>query len=60
MDQGGQVGGWQTGLSHIWVQINREEQLESETDCATLGSNMGKESFKTSGCKNLWGLEAVE
>ena len=30
-----------------------EEKLESETDYATQGSSMGKESLKTSGCKTL-------
>ena len=37
-----QVCGWQTGQSHIQVQINWEEQLGSETDCGTLGSSVGK------------------
>ena len=30
--------------------------MGSETDQTTQGSSAGKESFKTSGCKNLWGL----
>ena len=30
-----QGGGWQSGWSHICMQINREEQLESETDLST-------------------------
>ena len=51
-----QDGGWQTGWSHICVRIIWEEQLGSETDHTTQGSNMGKESLKTSGCKILWGL----
>ena len=49
-----QGGGWQTRLSHI--RINQEGQLGSETDHTTQGSSVGKESLKTSGCKNLWGL----
>ena len=49
--------GWQSGWSHICVRINQEEQLGSETDYATYGSNVGKESLKTFGCKNLWVLQ---
>ena len=30
---------WQTGRSHICVQINREEQLGSETDRRAQGSS---------------------
>ena len=30
--------------------------MGSETDHTIQGSSMGKESLKTSGCKNLWGL----
>ena len=45
------------GGSHICVQINQEEQLGSEIDYATQGSCVGKESLKTSGCKNLWVLQ---
>ena len=45
-----QGGGWQTqqgdglwtGWSHIRVQINREEQLGSETNCTTQSSSAGK------------------
>ena len=33
--------------------INWEEQLGNETDHATQGSSVGKDSLKTSGCKNL-------
>ena len=40
-------GGWQRGRSHIRVQINREEQLGSETDRTTQGSCQGKWSLKT-------------
>ena len=39
---GGRGSSWQTGQSHICVQISREEQLGSETDHATQGSSMGK------------------
>ena len=46
--------------SHICMQINWQEQLGSETDHTTQGSNMGKESLKTSGCKNLQGLQKWE
>ena len=35
-------GGWRTGWPHIRLQINREEQLGSESDCATQGSSSGK------------------
>ena len=38
----------QTGRSHICVQINREEQLGSETDHTTQGSSLGKQNLKTS------------
>ena len=38
----------------------RDEQLGSETDCATQGSNMGKGSFKISDCKTLWRLRQQE
>ena len=50
-----QGGGWQTGHSHICMQINQEKLLGSETDHTTQGSSMRKESLKTSGCKNLGG-----
>ena len=39
---------------------NWEEQLGSETDCATQGSSAGKESLKTSCCNNLWGFQQWE
>ena len=60
MDWGGQGSGWQMGLSHICLWINQEEQQGSKTDCTIQGSSMGKESCKTSGCKNLWGLQWQE
>ena len=37
-----QGGSWQTGQSHICVQINEEEKLGSETDSKTQGSNVEK------------------
>ena len=37
-----QGSGWQTGRSHICLQINQEEQLGSETDRTTQGSSLGK------------------
>ena len=46
------------GSAGVW--INWEEQLGSETDHATQGSSLGKESLKTPGCKNLWGLRQWE
>ena len=64
-----QGGGWQTRwvrqpltdeVTYICMWINQEEQLGSETDCATQDSSMRKESFRTSGCKNLWGLRQWE
>ena len=39
VDQGGQGSGWQTGLSHICMQINQEEQLGSKTDHTIQGSS---------------------
>ena len=33
---------WRVGQSYICVQINGEEQLGRETDCATQGSSVGK------------------
>ena len=41
-----QVGGWQSRWSHICMQINQEEQLGSETDHATQGSNAGNKASK--------------
>ena len=35
-------GGWQSGQSHIHMQINQEEKLWSETDHATQGSSTVK------------------
>ena len=37
-----QGGSWQMEWSHIYVQINPQEQLGSETDHTTQGSSMGK------------------
>ena len=37
-----QGSGWQTGRSHIHVQINQEEQLGSWTDRETQGSSAEK------------------
>ena len=48
-------GGCQTGQSHICMWISWEEQMGSETDCTTQGSNAGKESLKNAGCKNCGG-----
>ena len=55
-----QYDSWQTGQSHICMQIKQEEQLGSKTEHVTQGSSVGKESLKTSGCKNLWGLKRQE
>ena len=41
------------------MQINWEEQLVSEKDCATQGSSVGKESLRTYSSKNLWGVVAA-
>ena len=41
-EDSGQGGGWRTRQSHICMQINHKEQLESETDHATQGSSTGK------------------
>ena len=54
-----QCCGWWTRWSHICVWINLEEQLGSETDCATQCSSLGKRASK-SGCKNLWRLQQQE
>ena len=35
-------GGWQSGWSHICVQINGEEHLGNDTDHTTQGSSAGK------------------
>ena len=51
-----QGGSWQTGRSHIRLRINCKKQLESKADHATQGSSAGKQSPKTYGYKNLWGL----
>ena len=37
-----QGGSWWTGRSQICIQINWEELLWNETDCATQGSSVGK------------------
>ena len=64
--EGVEMGSWSTEDTQArqqladWVvphlHANREEQLGSETDLVTQGSNAGKESLRTSGCKNLRGL----
>ena len=41
-----QGGSWQTRWSHICVQINWEEQLGSQTDCATQGSEQENKASK--------------
>ena len=41
------------------MQISQEEQLGSETNHTTQGSSAGKESLKTSGCKNPMGIETL-
>ena len=48
--QSGQGGSWQTGISHICLQISQEEQLGSKTeqDHATQGSSAGNQSLKSS------------
>ena len=55
-----QGSGWWTRQYHMCEWISWEEQLGSNTDCATQGSITGKESLKTSGWKNLWGLQLQE
>ena len=42
------------------LKINWEKQVGRETDHATLGSSMRKESLKISDYKNLWGLRQQE
>ena len=54
--QRGKCGSWWIRWTHICVWINWEEQLGSKRDHTTQGSSAGKESLKTSDCKNLWGL----
>ena len=44
----GHGSSWQSGRSHIRMQINWEKPLRSETDHATQGSILGKQSLKTS------------
>ena len=39
---------WQSGWSHICVEINQEQQLGSKRDRTTYGSSVGKESLETS------------
>ena len=34
--------------------------MGNETNYATQGSSAGKVNLKTSGCKNLWGLQQQE
>ena len=52
-----QGGGWWTRWSHICVWVNQEEQLGSETDCATQGSSMvGNKESKPLAIKILRGL----
>ena len=41
-------------------QINQEEQQGGKRDHITQSSSTGKLSLKTSGCKNLWGLQQWE
>ena len=49
-----QGSGWQTRWSHIYMQINQEQQLGNKTDCATKCSRTGKRKFQ-----NLWLYKAV-
>ena len=59
--QGGQGAGWRNRQSHICMWIRwRGGQLGSKTDHATHVSSAGKQSLKTSGCKNLRGLQRWE
>ena len=58
-----QGGVWWPGQSRWWQLdwvvphlVSQKEQLWRETDHATQGSSRWKESLKTSGCKNMWGL----
>ena len=60
LDPGRQGDSWQTGQFSIRVHISQKEQLWSETDCATQGSSVEKESLKNSGCENLWWLRQWE
>ena len=48
-------GGWQTMWSHICMWISQEEQLGSEAHLTAQDSSVGKESLKTSSCKNWRG-----
>ena len=54
-----QGGGWWSRRSHIRVQINWEEQLGSETDCATQGSSPGKLNSQKLWLKTPVGVEAA-
>ena len=47
--------GWagQQLADQVVPHLHAEEQLGNKTDHATQGSSEGKESFKTSGYKNL-------
>ena len=56
-EDAGQGGSW---WCHIYMWINWEGQLGSQIDHETQDFGKGKESFKTSGCKNLWGLQQWE
>ena len=40
--QSGRGDGWQTGQSHIRMQLNREGQVGREIDCTTQGYTAGK------------------
>ena len=42
------------------MRINQGEQLQRETDYAIQDFSPGKQILKTSGCKNLWGLQQRE
>ena len=44
----------------LCMWINQEEQLGNKTDCATQDSSLGKASFKTYVCKNMWGFQGRE
>ena len=41
-DEGREGGGWQMGRSRIFIRINPEEQLRSETEHTNQGSSMRK------------------
>ena len=52
------AGGWRTRWSHIYIQINWEEQLGSKTDLTAQGSRWGIKASKPLTVKTYGGCSS--